>query len=41
VEQSNAKGEKEIGKVMAVLAPQVKGKADGALVNKVVRELLG
>ena len=40
VEQSNAKGEKEIGKVMAVLAPQVKGKADGALVNKVVRELL-
>src|SRR3989338_641498 len=41
VEQYNAKGEKEIGKVMAVLAPQVKGKADGALVNKVVRELLG
>ena len=48
VEQSNAKGEKEtcpperrIGKVMAVLAPQVKGKADGALVNKIVRELLG
>src|SRR3989338_3957657 len=41
VEQSNAKGEKEIGKVVAVLAPQVKGKADGALVNKVVRELLG
>ena len=40
VEQSNAKGEKEIGKVMAVLAPQVKGKADGALVNKIVRELL-
>jgi len=26
---------------MAVLAPQVKSKADGALVNKVVRELLG
>jgi len=41
VEQSNAKGDKEIGKVMAVLAPQVKSKADGALVNKVVRELLG
>ena len=47
VEQSGAKGEKEtcpperrIGKVMAVLAPQVKGKADGALVNKIVRELL-
>ena len=47
VEQSNAKGEKEtcpperrIGKVMAILAPQVKGKADGFLVNKIVRELL-
>jgi len=48
VEQSGAKGEKEtcpperrIGKVMAILAPQVKGKSDGALVNKIVRELLG
>jgi len=47
VDQSGAKGEKEtcpperrIGKVMAILAPQVKGKADGALVNKIVRELL-
>ena len=40
VEQSGAKGEKEIVKVMAILAPQVKGKSDGALVNKVVRELL-
>lgn len=40
VEQSGAKGEKEIGKVMAILAPQVKGKADGALVNKIVREFL-
>ena len=41
VEQSGAKGEKEIGKVMAILMPQVKGKSDGALVNKIVRELLG
>ena len=41
VEQSNAKGEKEIGKVMTILTPQVKGKSDGALVNKMVRELLG
>jgi len=47
VEQSGVKGEKEtcpperrIGKVMAILAPQVKGKADGFLVNKIVRELL-
>lgn len=41
VEKTGAKGEKEIGKVMAVLSPQTKGKADGALVNKIVRELLG
>jgi len=41
VEQSGAKGEKEIGKVMAILSSQVKGKADGALVNKIARELLG
>lgn len=40
IEQSGAKGEKEIGKVMAVLMPQVKGKADGAMVNKIVKELL-
>ncbi len=40
VEQSEIKGEKEIGKVMAILMPQVKGQADGALVNKIVRELL-
>ena len=47
VEQSGANDEKEtcpperrIGKVMAVLMPQVKGKSDGALVNKIVRELL-
>lgn len=41
VEQSGAKGEKEIGKVMAILSPQVKGKSDGAFVNKIVREFLG
>ncbi|KKT19184.1 MAG: hypothetical protein UW04_C0049G0006 [Parcubacteria group bacterium GW2011_GWB1_43_8] len=46
--EAGVKGEKEtcppersIGKVMALLAPQVRGKADGALVNKIVRELLG
>lgn len=40
VAKSGAKSEKEIGKVMAVLMPQVKGRSDGALVNKIVRELL-
>lgn len=41
VEQSGASGIKEIGKVMAILMPQTKGKADGAMVGKIVRELLG
>jgi uncharacterized protein YqeY len=39
--QAGATGQKEIGKVMAVLMPQVKGRADGSLVNKIVKELLG
>lgn len=30
----------EMGKLMAALMPKVKGKADGSLVNKVVREFL-
>ena len=41
VEQAGAKSQKETGKVMAILMPQVKGKSDGSLVNKIVRELLG
>lgn len=40
VEKSGAKNVQEIGKVMAILMPQTKGKADGALVNKIVRENL-
>jgi uncharacterized protein len=38
---SGATNAKEMGKVMAVLMPKVKGLADGKLVNEVVRELLG
>lgn len=30
----------QMGKVMGALMPQVKGKADGSLVNKIVREAL-
>jgi hypothetical protein len=33
-------GAKEMGKVMAVLMPKVKGRADGKMVNSIVKELL-
>ncbi len=35
-----AQGPQDTGKVMGRLMPQVKGKADGRMVNEVVRELL-
>ena len=40
VEQSGAKSKADIGRVMGLLMPKVKGQADGALVNKVVASLL-
>lgn len=40
VAQSGAKGAKEMGKVMGLLMPKVKGRADGKMVNTIVRELL-
>ena len=40
VDQSGAKTAKEIGKVMSILMPQLKGKADGKVVSKVVSKLL-
>jgi hypothetical protein len=36
----NFKSSKDIGLVMREIAPQLKGKADGKLVNKIVRDLL-
>ncbi|MBI4199173.1 MAG: GatB/YqeY domain-containing protein [Chloroflexi bacterium] len=36
-----ARGPQDKGKVMGRLMPQVKGKAEGALVNRVVTQLLG
>lgn len=40
IRESGAASAKEMGKVMAVLMPKVKGVADGKLVNEVVREFL-
>jgi len=40
IDKVGAKEQKDMGKVMAELMPRVKGKADGSLVSKVVKELL-
>lgn len=40
IAQTNVKNMSEIGKVMGALMPKIKGKADGNLVNKIVRENL-
>ncbi len=40
VKAAQAANAKDMGKVMAVLMPKVKGRADGKLVNSVVREFL-
>lgn len=40
ITESGVKSKKEMGMVMKLLMPQVKGKADGGLVNKIVNELL-
>ena len=40
IESTGAKSMQDIGKIMAELMPKVKGRANGALVNKIVRESL-
>ena len=40
VSETGAVGAKDTGKVMGKLMPLVKGKADGGLVNRLVREIL-
>lgn len=40
IAQSGASSQKDMGKVMGLLMPKVKGKADGSLVNQIVREKL-
>lgn len=40
IASTGATSAKDMGKVMGGLMPKVKGKADGGLVNKIVKELL-
>lgn len=40
VAATGAQSERDLGKVMAVLMPKLKGRADGKLVNEVVRGIL-
>ena len=41
VDKTGASSVKDMGKVMAELMPKVKGRADGGLIGKIVKELLG
>ncbi|GIK66678.1 MAG: aspartyl-tRNA amidotransferase subunit B [Chloroflexota bacterium] len=41
IAQTGVTSSKEMGKLMGVLMPKVKGRADGKLVNEIVRTLLG
>ncbi|MFH1810158.1 MAG: GatB/YqeY domain-containing protein [Pseudomonadota bacterium] len=41
IAESGASGKQDLGRVMKLLMPQVKGRADGKLVNQIVMELLG
>jgi uncharacterized protein YqeY len=41
VEESGASSAKDMGAVMRIVMPKVKGQADGKLVNQIVREELG
>ncbi|WP_448531031.1 GatB/YqeY domain-containing protein [Pseudothermotoga sp.] len=40
ISEMNLKSPKDVGTAMKVIMPQVKGRADGKLVNKIVSELL-
>ncbi|ACL22296.1 hypothetical protein DesLBE_4337 [Desulfitobacterium sp. LBE] len=41
ITEVGAQGPKDLGKVMGKITPKTKGRADGKLVNQIVRELLG
>ena len=40
IQKTGAAGQKDMGRVMGELTPQIKGKADGALVANIVKDLL-
>jgi len=41
IAETGATSAKEMGAIMKVVMPKLKGEADGAMVNRIVRELLG
>ena len=41
IAETGAVGPRDMGKLMQALMPEVKGKADGKLVNRIVKQLLG
>lgn len=40
IKETGASGQKDMGKVMAVLIPKLKGRAEGSLVSQIVKETL-
>ncbi|OGW50211.1 MAG: glutamyl-tRNA amidotransferase [Nitrospirae bacterium RBG_19FT_COMBO_42_15] len=41
ITETSASSQKDMGKVMKVLMPRIAGRADGTVVNRIVRELIG
>jgi uncharacterized protein YqeY len=41
VEETGASSAKDMGKIMQVVMPKVKGKADGKMINVIVKKILG
>lgn len=41
VAETGATSVKEIGKIMKLVLPKIKGKADGSVVNEIIKKLLG